>query len=649
MADNVDVTPGTGASIATDDVAGVQFQKVKVDVGGDGASSPLVRGAQTAANSLPVTLATNDAAVALLTTIDADTSGLFGTVSGSELQVDIVTSALPTGAATSAKQDTIIGHVDGIEGLLTTIDADTGTVAGAVSGTEMQVDVVAALPAGNNNIGDVDVASSALPTGASTAANQSTIIGHVDGIEGLLTTIDGDTGNLVTVFGTASLVLATQADDVANTADGLQTTSFGYVFDGTTWDRQRGDSTDGTLVNLGSNNDVTVTSISAGDNNIGNVDIVSSALPTGASTSANQTTIIGHLDGVEGLLTTIDADTGTVAGAVSGTEMQVDVVASLPAGTNNIGDVDVLSITPGTGATNQGKAVDAVAGATDTGVAALAVRDDALTTLTPVDGDYVHLRVGSDGSLWTHDTVFGTLNIAVSTQADDVANTADSIRVSGFGYWFDGTTWDRAKGDSTDGLLVNLGANNDVVDTAAEASLAIMDDWDSTDACKTVTQFATCTTSITRPSDTTAYTANDALSNSASSPTAGGFTFTSAARASGGSGIITDLIVVSSNDPATLLQGECWIYDSATTAVNDNAAFASSDSDTLLLVAVIPFTMTSTVAGSGTTSYAHVQGLSIGFTCSGSANLRFLVKVKNAYTPASAEVLSFRLKVLQVT
>lgn len=56
-------------------------------------------------------------------------------------------------------------------------------------------------------------------------------------------------------------------------------------------------------------------------------------LPTGAATSANQSTIIGHLDGVEGLLTTIDADTGnistkidTIAGAVSGAEMQVDVV-----------------------------------------------------------------------------------------------------------------------------------------------------------------------------------------------------------------------------------------------------------------------------------------------------------------------------------
>lgn len=72
---------------------------------------------------------------------------------------------------------------------------------------------------------------------------------------------------------------------------------------------------------------------------------------------------------------------------------------ALPAGTNNIGDVDVLSVVPGTGATALGKAADSAAGATDTGVALLCVRDDALTTLTPADGDYVPARVDSTGSL----------------------------------------------------------------------------------------------------------------------------------------------------------------------------------------------------------------------------------------------------------
>ena len=65
----------------------------------------------------------------------------------------------------------------------------------------------------------------------------------------------------------------------------------------------------------------------------------------------------------------------------------------------DIGDVDVTSIVPLTGATNLGKARDSALGATDTGVMALAVRDDTLTTLTPADGDYVPLRVSSTGQL----------------------------------------------------------------------------------------------------------------------------------------------------------------------------------------------------------------------------------------------------------
>jgi hypothetical protein len=38
MADNIVITPGVGATVATDDVGGVQYQKVKLDGGGDGAT-----------------------------------------------------------------------------------------------------------------------------------------------------------------------------------------------------------------------------------------------------------------------------------------------------------------------------------------------------------------------------------------------------------------------------------------------------------------------------------------------------------------------------------------------------------------------------------------------------------------------------------
>lgn len=96
------------------------------------------------------------------------------------VQTDVLSSALPTGAATSAKQDTIIGHLDGVETALAdiTTPADTQPVShaaltelAAAIDTEVQVDVVGALPPGTNaigklsansgvDIGDVDVTSS---------------------------------------------------------------------------------------------------------------------------------------------------------------------------------------------------------------------------------------------------------------------------------------------------------------------------------------------------------------------------------------------------------------------------------------------------------------------------------------------------------
>jgi len=70
MSDNP-ILPATGSAIAADDVGGVLHQRVKLDLGGDGLSVPVV-------NSLPVTAATTDS---LLTAIQALITTLNGTVS----------------------------------------------------------------------------------------------------------------------------------------------------------------------------------------------------------------------------------------------------------------------------------------------------------------------------------------------------------------------------------------------------------------------------------------------------------------------------------------------------------------------------------------------------------------------------------------
>lgn len=130
---------------------------------------------------------------------------------------------------------------------------------------------------------------------------------------------------------------------------------------------------------------------------------------------AKQRLMTSQLDSIKTAVETLD-------NTVSGSEMQVDVVAALPAGTNNIGDVDVLSIVPGTGATNLGKAIDTATGATDTGVLALATRDDALGALTPIEGDNVALRTDANGALWTHDDALDAALSGSELQVDVVAS-----------------------------------------------------------------------------------------------------------------------------------------------------------------------------------------------------------------------------------
>jgi hypothetical protein len=151
----------------------------------------------------------------------------------------------------------------------------------------------------------------------------------------------------------------------------------------------------------------------------------------------------------------------------------------------------------------------------------------------------------------------------------------------------------------------------------------------------------TVQTDITRPADTNAYAANDNFSDSTSAPTSGGFTLTNCVRKSGGSAVLTDMWICSSN-PAGGLQGEIWLFETSVTNINDNAAFAISDSEIKTVVAKIPFTLVADTNNAG----VHVQNINCFVTASGSRNLRYLVKVKAAYTPISAEVLTVKAKFL---
>ena len=96
----------------------------------------------------------------------------------------------------------------------------------------------------------------------------------------------------------------------------------------------------------------------------------------------------------------------------------------------NIGNVDVLSIVPGTGATNLGKAEDAQHASGDVGVMALAVRSDgASANLTGNNGDYTPLQVTTEGALYTYteiDTSVGTTK-AFSVASNTVSSSQRGI------------------------------------------------------------------------------------------------------------------------------------------------------------------------------------------------------------------------------
>ncbi len=148
MADNITVTPGTGATVATEDVAGVQHQKVKVEFGADGAATMV-----SASNPLPV--------------------------------VQTGTPALPTGAATAANQqnDALTNtqlRASAVPVSFTgSSDVATQTTLASINSKITAVNtgavvISSALPAGTNaigklsansgvDIGDVDVTSIVLP------------------------------------------------------------------------------------------------------------------------------------------------------------------------------------------------------------------------------------------------------------------------------------------------------------------------------------------------------------------------------------------------------------------------------------------------------------------------------------------------------
>lgn len=327
MSDTVNLPlTGSGDStvvVATDDVSGVHYQKVKLVDGTADSTTVIAAGGGVEAGALRVTLASDSTGV-----VSVDDNG----------------------------------------GSLTVDNAHLTSLGGAISGTEVQVDVVAALPAGTNNIGDMDIVTVPAPlstTGGGTEATALRVTVASDST-GVLS-VD-DNGSSLTVDGTVTATIAAgattiaKAEDVAsadadvgvpammvrkatpaNTSgtDGdyeMLQGSAGRLWTSATIDAAlpAGTNAIGKLaansgVDIG---DVDVASIAAGDNNIGNVDIVTVPAPLSTTGGGTEATALR--------VTVASDSTGVLSVDDNGGSLTVDgtITANAGTGTRNVaGDV----------------------------------------------------------------------------------------------------------------------------------------------------------------------------------------------------------------------------------------------------------------------------------------------------------------------
>jgi hypothetical protein len=166
---------------------------------------------------------------------------------------------------------------------------------------------------------------------------------------------------------------------------------------------------------------------------------------------------------------------------------------------------------------------------------------------------------------------------------------------------------------------------------------------------KITTTGRTIAANVTRPNDTTAYTAGDVLCDSTSAPTI--LTFTGATKEQGGTGTIVGATCIDSAAQATKPDLELWLFDTAITMDNDNAAFTPTDAELRTLVGVISFPVASFKVGDATSGadgncVCDVQTLGVQVnTVVGSNALYGVLVVRNAYTPVANERFDVRLKI----
>lgn len=136
-----------------------------------------------------------------------------------------------------------------------------------------------------------------------------------------------------------------------------------------------------------------------------------------------------------------------------------------------------------------------------------------------------------------------------------------------------------------------------------------------------------------RPADVTAYSLNDAISDSTTAPTV--LTFTNASRAAGGSGYVVRARLMT-DQSANVAAYRLHLFRATATAINDNAAYTNLIANRANYLGYIDFPA-ATTEGTGSDS-ANSQNLDtrLAFVATGTS-LFGLLQTKTAFTPASGQ------------
>lgn len=188
-----------------------------------------------------------------------------------------------------------------------------------------------------------------------------------------------------------------------------------------------------------------------------------------------------------------------------------------------------------------------------------------------------------------------------------------------------------------------------ILDLGSDSAEALLEDKIAPDVMVPVTaRQIVVEASFTRPSDTTAYAANDVAG-----PTAGAavITFSNCARANGRGGVIVGATLHDSANQSTKPVMELMLFDTTFTPDADNAAFTPTDAEMETWIGSIaygPSSIGDATAGASGNAAFSLAPLAIPFVCGASSRDLFgALIVRQAYTPVSAEVFKIRLWVLQ--